>query len=121
MASSSEVDGLFGSKQPLTIDAAASQTGVEKPDFATGALVNQRWVVIGVISFIFVALNATVCTLIYVAMNAELAMLASGKVLPDRMITNSVFMTLIGATVVQTGLVIKGISNFLFNGGAEEK
>lgn len=32
----------------------------------------------------------------------------------QRIVTNGVFMSLIGATVVQTGLIIGSISSFLF-------
>ena len=38
----SKVDELFGSSQPLSIDAAAFKTGIEKPDFETGALIDEH-------------------------------------------------------------------------------
>jgi hypothetical protein len=117
-ASASSVGELFSSNQP-TLDAAASNAGLASISVAESSLIKQRWAVIVVISLIFVGLNAAVCMLIYLAMNAELSMLAQGKPVGERMITNGVFMSLIGATVVQTGLVIKGISDFLFKANAE--
>lgn len=108
---------LFETEEPLELTAAARKADIEQPEFDSARAINrQRWVMIGVICAIFLLLNGVVCYLINKTIDLEFALMASGRVLESsqRIVTNGVFMALIGATVVQTGLVIRGISNFLF-------
>ena len=69
----------------------------------------------GVISLIFMALNAAVIFLIWTAFGADVALLRD-KLIQDsqRLVTEKVFMTLIGATVVQVGVTLVAITGYLF-------
>ena len=79
------------------------------------ALRRQRWVMVLVACGIFVALNLVVTLLIFMQLDFENdAILASALTPADRTVTHNVFMVLIGATVVQTGLAIRTITNSLF-------
>lgn len=76
----------------------------------------QQWVMVGVSCTIFIALNLVVMWLIYQQLDVENADIARGILRPaDRTITSGVFMTLIGATVVETGYAIRTIMRYLFN------
>ena len=68
-----------------------------------------------VISALFIVLNAAVIFLIWNAFNADISLLRD-KLIQDsqRLITENVFMSLIGATVVQVGVTLVAITGYLF-------
>ncbi|MBP6058068.1 MAG: hypothetical protein KA524_06595 [Nitrosomonas sp.] len=68
-----------------------------------------------VISSLFILLNAAVIFLIWNAFNADIALLREKLIQNDqRLITENVFMSLIGATVVQVGVTLVAIISYLF-------
>lgn len=68
-----------------------------------------------VISALFILLNAAVIFLIWNAFNADILLLSEKLIQNDqRLITENVFMSLIGATVVQVGVTLVAITNYLF-------
>ncbi len=68
-----------------------------------------------VISALFIILNAAVIFLIWNAFNADIALLRDKLIENDqRLITENVFMSLIGATVVQVGVTLVAIISYLF-------
>lgn len=75
-----------------------------------------RVVMVLVIAAIFVGLNWAVIAFLRTAFDHDIALLTAGivKVPADRVITTNVFMSLIGATVVQVGVAIIAIVNYLF-------
>lgn len=112
-----QAPGIFAapSGPALRLDQAAVVSGVSGSEVSGKALINQRWLMIIVICLLFFLLNGVVCYLINKTINLEFELIAAGKAVSEpRIITNGVFMSLIGATVVQTGLVIRGITGFLF-------
>jgi hypothetical protein len=68
-----------------------------------------------VISALFIVLNAAVIFLVWNAFNADISLLRD-KLIQDsqRLITENVFMSLIGATVVQVGVTLVAITGYLF-------
>jgi hypothetical protein len=67
------------------------------------------------ISALFVALNAAVIYLVWHAFNADIRLLQAKLISPgQRLVTDSVFMSLIGATVVQVGVILVAIAGYLF-------
>lgn len=115
--SASEKEKIFTGSGPMELSKAAQTAGIANPEFDPARSINmQRWVMIGVICVLFFLLNGVVCYLINKTINLEFALLNAAKPIVEnqRIITNGVFVTLIGATVVQTGLVISAISSFLF-------
>ncbi|WP_297324572.1 hypothetical protein [Nitrosomonas sp.] len=68
-----------------------------------------------VISALFILLNAAVIFLIWNAFNADISLLREKLIQNDqRLITENVFMSLIGATVVQVGVTLVAIISYLF-------
>lgn len=68
-----------------------------------------------VISSLFILLNAAVIFLIWNAFNADISLLREQLIQNDqRLITENVFMSLIGATVVQVGVTLVAIISYLF-------
>lgn len=68
-----------------------------------------------VISSLFILLNAAVIFLIWNAFNADISLLREKLIQNDqRLITENVFMSLIGATVVQVGVTLVAIISYLF-------
>jgi len=68
-----------------------------------------------VISALFIALNAAVIALVWSAFNADISLLRDNLIKNDqRLITEKVFMSLIGATVVQVGVTLVAITGYLF-------
>ncbi|MBA3756741.1 MAG: hypothetical protein H0X02_11140 [Nitrosomonas sp.] len=68
-----------------------------------------------VISSLFILLNAAVIYLIWNAFNADISLLREQLIQNDqRLITENVFMSLIGATVVQVGVTLVAIISYLF-------
>lgn len=68
-----------------------------------------------VISTLFILLNAAVIFLIWNAFNADISLLREKLIQNDqRLITENVFMSLIGATVVQVGVTLVAIISYLF-------
>jgi len=71
-----------------------------------------------VIGGLFIALNVAVVWLVFRAMAIDVAFITAHPELADkRVITSSVFESLIGATVVQTGAVTWAMARFLFPKG----
>lgn len=67
------------------------------------------------ISSLFILLNAAVIFLIWNAFNADISLLREKLIQNDqRLITENVFMSLIGATVVQVGVTLVAIISYLF-------
>jgi hypothetical protein len=67
------------------------------------------------IGILFIALNATVMLMVWHAFNADVALLRDHLIRDDRrLITEKVFMSLIGATVVQVGVTLVAITGYLF-------
>ena len=64
---------------------------------------------------LFMALNTAVIWIVWSAFQADL-LLVQTKVIQssDRLITEKVFMSLIGATVVQVGVTLVAITGYLF-------
>ena len=115
--SPSEKEEIFTGSGPIALNQAANAAGIRDTEFDPAKSINrQRWVMIAVICVLFFMLNGVVCYLINKTIDLEFALLNAAKPIAEnqRIITNGVFVTLIGATVVQTGLVISAISNFLF-------
>jgi multisubunit Na+/H+ antiporter MnhB subunit len=72
------------------------------------------WVA-GVITLLFVGLNAAVITLVWHAFAADIELLKSKMIQNNqRLITENVFMSLVGATVVQVGVTLVAITGYLF-------
>lgn len=68
-----------------------------------------------VISVLFVVLNAAVIFLVWEAFSADISLLKDNLIKHDqRLITENVFMSLIGATVVQVGVTLIAITGYLF-------
>lgn len=69
-----------------------------------------------VIAAIFIGLNWAVIHFVEIAFDQDVALLKAGtvKTPADRVITTNVFVSLIGATVVQVGVAIIAIVNYLF-------
>ncbi len=68
-----------------------------------------------VISSLFILLNAAVIFLIWNAFNADISLLREQLIQNNqRLITENVFMSLIGATVVQVGVTLVAIISYLF-------
>lgn len=68
-----------------------------------------------VISSLFIMLNAAVIFLIWNAFNTDISLLREQLIQNDqRLITENVFMSLIGATVVQVGVTLVAIISYLF-------
>ena len=84
--------------------------------FALYADTLARLVMVGVIAGIFIWLNKAVMGLVSQAFDQDLAFLrAGGNFKPaDRVITTQVFVSLIGATVVQVGVATVTIVAYLF-------
>ena len=78
------------------------------------------WMVI-VITALFVLLNGAVIWLVWQAFNADLQLLKAKPIPSDqRLITDKVFMSPIGATMVQAGAALIGITRYLFPKRGEE-
>lgn len=74
-----------------------------------------RLTMTGIILLLFVGLNAAVITLVWQAFNTDIALLKAQLIKDDqRLITEKVFMSLIGATVVQVGVTLIAITGYLF-------
>lgn len=72
------------------------------------------WVA-GVMTVLFVGLNAAVIFLIWHAFAADVDLLKSKLIQNNqRLITENVFMSLVGATVVQVGVTLVAITGYLF-------
>jgi multisubunit Na+/H+ antiporter MnhB subunit len=68
-----------------------------------------------IITLLFTVLNAAVIYLVWKAFNADISLLKDKLILSDqRLITENVFMSLIGATVVQVGVTLVAITGYLF-------
>lgn len=66
-------------------------------------------------SVLFIALNAAVIFLVWTAFNDDIALLKDRLIQNNqRLITENVFMSLIGATVVQVGVTLVAITGYLF-------
>jgi multisubunit Na+/H+ antiporter MnhB subunit len=80
----------------------------------------QRWYMLFIIGGLFVVLNAAVIWLIFYALGIDVSfMTAHPELAEKRIITSTVFQTLIGATVVQTGAVTWAMARFLFPNQAD--
>lgn len=68
-----------------------------------------------IIGVLFIVLNVGVIILIQNAFNADISLIREGLIQGDqRLITEKVFMSLIGATVVQVGVALVAITRYLF-------
>lgn len=77
---------------------------------------NSRTLMVWVIAVIFIGLNGAVMLFVYVAFLNDVAQMAATPPLrpENRLITTEVFMSLIGATVVQVGVAVIAIVSYLF-------
>ncbi|MFZ5836395.1 MAG: hypothetical protein ACOY2B_13595 [Pseudomonadota bacterium] len=67
------------------------------------------------VSVSFIILNAAMMALIWTAFNADMSLLRDKLIENDqRLITTNIMMSLIGATVVQTGAILFAITGYLF-------
>ena len=73
----------------------------------------QRWVMLGVVVFLFVLLNTAVIGLVCFGIRTDTALLQA-HVTSERMITSAVFASLVAGTVVQTGAIAYAMARFLF-------
>ncbi|MGH8134140.1 MAG: hypothetical protein ACRETP_13080 [Steroidobacteraceae bacterium] len=73
----------------------------------------QRWVMLGVVVFLFVLLNTAVIGLVCFGIRTDTALLKA-HVASERMITATVFASLVAGTVVQTGAIAYSMARFLF-------
>ena len=68
-----------------------------------------------VISALFIILNAAVMLLVWNAFQADMSLIRAKLIQSNqRLITDKVFMSLIGATVVQVGVTLVAITGYLF-------
>lgn len=64
---------------------------------------------------LFILLKAAVIWLVWHALQEDIALLKATTIEPEgRLITENVFLTLIGATVVQVGVILVAIAGYLF-------
>jgi hypothetical protein len=107
---------VAGSAAVAKIDLAKETANEEFADFNPDiGKEKQRWYLLYVIGGLFVVLNGAVIWLIHYAMGIDVGLITAHPDLADkRIITASVFQTLIGATVVQTGAVTWAMARFLF-------
>lgn len=74
-----------------------------------------RLLMVTVITVLFIVLNAAVIFLVWTAFSADISLLKDKLIQNNqRLITENVFMSLIGATVVQVGLTLVAITGYLF-------
>lgn len=67
------------------------------------------------LTLLFIALNAVVVYMLFDAVWADRAMLAAKLVQPtERLITDKVYMSLIGGTVLQVAAIVIAIARYLF-------
>lgn len=86
---------------------------VETPTEAS--LRKQRWAMIGVACTIFTVLNLVVIAIIWHQLSIENAALKAKTLLPtDRIVTSNVLISIIGATVIETGFAVRTIVKSLF-------
>ena len=98
-------------KQLGTISVKEAEARIRSMDADTK--VRSRMAV--TIGMLFVALNAAVIYLVWNAINADIALLRDKLIQNNqRLITENVFMSLIGATVVQVGITLVAITGYLF-------
>lgn len=72
------------------------------------------WISLALV-LLFVFLNAAVVWLVWIAFQNDGELLREATIQPaDRLITENVFITLIGATVVQVGVILVAIAGYLF-------
>lgn len=106
-----------------TVDLRAGSPDVEKVGRIEAAkalsITSDIWLrgfMVAVVSSIFIWLNWQIIDLVRDAMQSDLAQMAGKPPLPatERLITSNVIMSLIGATVVQTGVGFIAITSYLF-------
>ncbi|MDN4056066.1 hypothetical protein QPK32_23670 [Massilia sp. YIM B02763] len=106
-----------------TVDLRAGSPDVEKVGRIEAAkalsITSDIWLrgfMVAVVSSIFIWLNWQIIDLVRDAMQSDLAQMAAKPPLPatERLITSNVIMSLIGATVVQTGVGFIAITSYLF-------
>jgi multisubunit Na+/H+ antiporter MnhB subunit len=98
----------------------AKEADKEFPGIKPTVVENQRWYMIRFVGLIFFLLNAAVVGLICWAIRIDQNFIAAHPELVDKRIINgTVFETLIGATVVQTGAITWAMARFLFPNPSE--
>jgi hypothetical protein len=106
-----------------TVDLRTGSPDVEKVGRIEAAkalsITSDIWLrgfMVAVVSSIFIWLNWQIIDLVRDAMQNDLARMAAKPPLPatERLITSNVIMSLIGATVVQTGVGFIAITSYLF-------
>ena len=74
-----------------------------------------RALLVVVIAGIFIGLNWAVIDFVRTAFAADMELLGKGTIkATERVVSTNVFMSLIGATIVQVGIAIIAIVNYLF-------
>ncbi|MDP8984697.1 MAG: hypothetical protein M3N97_06555 [Pseudomonadota bacterium] len=82
---------------------------------AQRSLIRQRWTMLLTIGAVFVLLNAAVFAFIWRTAATDLSFVTAHPDLADkRIVTSHVIMTLIAATVAQTGAITLAMARFLF-------
>lgn len=93
-------------------------TGDEMRAEELAGMRTDRWLRLGmggVMTLLFVALNGAVIWLLHGAIQSDMAMLDQKLIEPgERLITENVYMTLIGGTVVQVAAIVLAIARYVF-------
>ena len=111
---------MSNSNPPRQLGQEAAQLGEIDEEIkarirSTDADTRVRLLMALAISVLFIALNAAVIALVWSAFNADISLLRDNLIKNDqRLITENVFMSLIGATVVQVGVTLVAITGYLF-------
>lgn len=97
-------------------EAALSPSGIDEENIKDKRADRALRVVMAIaLTILFVALNAVVVYMLFDAVQADRAMLAAKLVQPaDRLITDKVYMSLIGGTVLQVAAIVIAIARYLF-------
>jgi len=102
-------------KSVETNSSADRDSPLSRETATTRELVQQRWYLLFIIGGLFVALNGALIWLIGYGLTADIELIATDAALADkRLITSGVLQTLVGATVVQTGLITRAMTRYLF-------
>lgn len=107
--------------QRIDLKAAEGQSGSLEEEKARALIQGIRsdtmlrvYLVVAMV-VLFIILNLFVIRLIENALEIDVSMIQDKQIQPaDRLVTDNVLMTLIGATVVQLGAVILAIAHYFF-------
>jgi hypothetical protein len=103
----------------VSLDKVAAQEGLSVADRVTLRTQYLREGVAGAIMVLFIAANGAALYAVERLVRLDQSNIAAHLITPaDRIITNQVVMTLLGATAVQVGAIAVIIARYLFPGGS---